>query len=139
MRERKIKYQGLSLPLTLLKDIKNHNKKHSEYTSVTDFVKEAIREKLRNENSDVSKVDRFLEILDDLESITKLMINDDERFIEVSNMISNIKDSMNKWGYNVGEIRFNPVFLEELKNYCKKNNLSLADLIRSATMKVMKK
>lgn len=43
---RNVKYQGLSISVPLIKLIKNYIKQNPQYTSVTDFIKTAIREKL---------------------------------------------------------------------------------------------
>ena len=40
------KYQGLSLPVPLIELIKEYVKNNPQYTSVTDFIKTAIRNKL---------------------------------------------------------------------------------------------
>ena len=47
MTERKVKYQGLSLPVVFVNDIKKHIENRTRYTSITDFVKQAVRSKMR--------------------------------------------------------------------------------------------
>jgi len=54
-QESEVKYQGLSLPVTLINEIKNHIKKHLEYKGVTEFVREAIRDKMKKETSNQRK------------------------------------------------------------------------------------
>ena len=57
MSKRNIKYQGVSLPVPILNKIKEHMNEHSEYTSITDFIRESIRDKIERDNtiSDVRK------------------------------------------------------------------------------------
>ena len=47
----KVKYQGICMPLPLIGEIKKFVLKHPEYRSMGEFVKEAIREKLRREQN----------------------------------------------------------------------------------------
>ena len=47
MTKRNVKYQGLSLPVPVLDKIKEHIADFPEYTSVTDFVRQSIRTKIR--------------------------------------------------------------------------------------------
>ena len=51
MENKRGKYQGLSLPTSLLDEIKKHIEKHREYKSVTDFVRESIRGQMKQESS----------------------------------------------------------------------------------------
>ena len=44
--KRNIPYQGISLPVPIINEIKKHIKNRS-YTTATDFIKAAIREKIR--------------------------------------------------------------------------------------------
>ena len=46
MKKGKIKYRGFCLPVNLVEEIKKGICKSGRYTSITDFVREAIREKL---------------------------------------------------------------------------------------------
>ena len=52
MTERKVKYQGLSLPVVFVSEIKTHIEKHPKYTSITDFVKQAIRHQIKIDHYD---------------------------------------------------------------------------------------
>jgi len=45
-KKSKRKYHSLSLPVDFIKDIKEHIKDKPGYTSVTDFAKSAIRQKI---------------------------------------------------------------------------------------------
>jgi len=48
--ERKIKYQGVSLPVFLLDEIKQHLEKYPRrYTSITDFIKCSIRRRIKHD------------------------------------------------------------------------------------------
>ncbi len=44
---RNIKYQGLSLPVPVINRVKKHIAEYENYTSVTDFVRQAITEKIQ--------------------------------------------------------------------------------------------
>ena len=42
-------YQGISLPVSLIQETKKHIEKRPQYKGVTEFVREAIREKMTND------------------------------------------------------------------------------------------
>ena len=46
MIKRNVKYQGISIPVPIINQIKGHINKHQEYTSVTNFIRIAIRDKI---------------------------------------------------------------------------------------------
>jgi len=52
MTERKVKYQGLSLPKAFISEIKIHIEKFTKYTSITDFVKQSVRHQMRMDRFD---------------------------------------------------------------------------------------
>jgi Arc/MetJ-type ribon-helix-helix transcriptional regulator len=43
-------YQGLSLPVSLIDEVKKHIEKRPQYKGVTEFVRKSIREKMDKEN-----------------------------------------------------------------------------------------
>jgi len=47
MSDKRCKYQGVSLPVPLIDEIKKHNTENLQYKGVAEFVKSAIREKIR--------------------------------------------------------------------------------------------
>ena len=44
------KYQGVSLPVPFIQEIKNHILKDDKYKSIAEFIKESVREKISQEN-----------------------------------------------------------------------------------------
>ena len=50
-------YQGISLPASLLEEIKKYELEHPEYKSTTDFIREAIRDKL-NQDARMKKLEK---------------------------------------------------------------------------------
>jgi hypothetical protein len=46
MVKRNVKYQGISIPVPIIDKIKAHIEIYQEYTSVTNFIREAINDKL---------------------------------------------------------------------------------------------
>ena len=42
-------YQGISLPKKLIVEIKKHLEEHTEYKSVTEFIRNSIRDKIKSE------------------------------------------------------------------------------------------
>ena len=50
MTKRNVKYQGLSIPVPIINKIKEHRKIHTEYTSVTNFIRDAIKEKIERDD-----------------------------------------------------------------------------------------
>lgn len=62
----KTAYHGLSFPVTLITEIRNHVKTHPEYRSMSEFAREAVRDKLEKEKGrpDVlTKLDTIITIL----------------------------------------------------------------------------
>lgn len=44
----RVRYQGISVPLELVNEIKEYIAKNRKYNSIADFTKEAVRDKLNN-------------------------------------------------------------------------------------------
>jgi len=51
--KKSVKYQGVSLPVPLIDDIREFVKNHSEYRSISEFVREAVRFQLLSDKADV--------------------------------------------------------------------------------------
>lgn len=51
-----VRYQGFALPIDFIEEIKKHIKNKDEYRSVTDYVKQAIREKMAKDVIDLDKM-----------------------------------------------------------------------------------
>lgn len=62
--KRKVKYQGLSLPVDLVDSIKDHVESHGSYTSVTDFIKNAIRNQIESEKRQPIRKRRGIDVKD---------------------------------------------------------------------------
>jgi len=50
-----VKYQGISMPIPFIEEIKKFIMKNSKYRSVADFTREAIREKMHREGSEFAE------------------------------------------------------------------------------------
>ena len=57
-KERKVKYWGFSLPKGLVDDVKEIVEVDERYTSVTDFVKTAIRAKMDEEKREMQREEK---------------------------------------------------------------------------------
>jgi Arc/MetJ-type ribon-helix-helix transcriptional regulator len=75
-------YQGISLPLSLIQEIKKHIEKRRQYKGVTEFVREAIREKMTTEKSMPSDLNSA-NLLDYLKKSNLKARNDLERDTKV--------------------------------------------------------
>jgi len=51
--EKRGKYQGLSLPVSLINEVKKHIEEYREYKGVTEFVRQAIRAQLQYEKGKI--------------------------------------------------------------------------------------
>lgn len=49
MKKKNCKYRRISFPNPLLEKIQSHIENKPEYQNISDFIREAIREKIRNE------------------------------------------------------------------------------------------
>jgi len=72
MTERNIQYQSLSLPKFFIEEIKEHiekqktKKKNPRYSSITDLVKQAVRERMDKDNQ--TKLEKYAIFLKELGS-----------------------------------------------------------------------
>lgn len=51
----RVKYQGVSLPVPLVEEIRKHVISDSKYKSIGEFVRDAVREKMERDNTPPSK------------------------------------------------------------------------------------
>ncbi len=49
IKSKKTKYQGVSVPVCLIEEIKDHVKDNPKYRSISEFVRVAILERLKND------------------------------------------------------------------------------------------
>jgi Arc/MetJ-type ribon-helix-helix transcriptional regulator len=101
------KYRGLSFPVPLLEEVKLHISNKPEYRSVSEFIRESIREKmheedvviddreqsvenvmfnnyLKNTNNSIENISKkYDKIQGDIDGIYKLFINIDERLNDI--------------------------------------------------------
>jgi len=75
MTERNIRYQSLSLPKFFIEEIKDHiekqkvKKKNPRYSSITDFVKQAVRYRIQlDQATQLDKANLLLKELEDLKT-----------------------------------------------------------------------
>jgi len=133
-------YQGISLPKTIINSVKDHIKKHPEYKSNTEFIRDAIREKMRTENSyshEHPSIHGFLYQLDNLTNYSKQMKTTDNRFEEILTATEEIRKKLNLWGYNVGTVDLPQDVSVGIAERSKKLGISPSEYLKSLITKDM--
>jgi Arc/MetJ-type ribon-helix-helix transcriptional regulator len=81
MKKEKVKWQGISLPVPFINDIKEYIKDKKEYSNVPEFVRDAVREKMASTGGfsdaprgfiDESSLGKLLDVIDEMEDTIKL-------------------------------------------------------------------
>lgn len=90
-----VKYQGISVPITLINEIKNYIENNDRYRSIGEFTREAIREKLnRTVSSQSNKVKEFEYGLNEInkkaEKLNEILESFDDESIEKLRKLSKI-------------------------------------------------
>lgn len=100
-----VKYQGISVPITLIQEIKKCIKDKPEYRSIAEFVKEAIREKIQQSDN------KF-----DIEEFKKI----DKSMKNITNTINEIGKYFDKTGLNP-ELFFQKIIGTQLRKIVNEN------------------
>jgi len=90
-----VKYQGISVPITLINEIKNYIENNDQYRSIGEFTREAIREKLnRTYSTQSNKVKEFENGLNEInkkaEKLNEILASFDDESIEKLRKLSKI-------------------------------------------------
>lgn len=100
--KKKVKYQGVSLPITLIDEIRKHVKSDPKYRSIGEFVRESTRYMLKAEsNPDYNKLKKELDETiknirtpeHDLEEINKII---KENTVESYNQLFKLLNEINE-------------------------------------------